>query len=378
MATIYKPIIAKIDSTANWTTLNPTPAYGEQCIEILGGGLFKLKVGDGVTPWISLKYFQESFTGDIRDLITPDKTTLVAGINSVQREIDDLATVAKTGDYSDLNNKLTPGTAIDISENNVISAKDASDTRKGIARIATEQEVIEGTSETLIVNPLQLKNAIERSQESALNYKGICKESELPTSNNKKGDLWLISVFDVTQDPKLHGHNGLAVWNGSDWDKEVDEYLKPDNTTIEINQEQQNNLTAIGVKTKSDEIMYDWVGTLEEWEEGRNNETIPDEWICWITDDEEEPAGIANLAQVASSGEFEDLNDIPPLPVDKLTKNYLLVWNHRMQKMEWVETDIQPTGEYDPTTETFVVDEVQYDQNTNTLETNALEPMEII
>ena len=173
---------------------------------------------------------------------------------------------------------------------------------------------------------------------------------------------------------KVTDTQNLYMWHNHEWIlTEKSEEL--DNVTI---QRQNGALTVIGMKTKSDDIMYDWIGTLEEWEEGRNNGTIPDEWICWITDDEEEPAGIANLAQVASSGEFEDLKDIPPLPADKLTKNYLLVWDHRFQKMSWVETDIQPSGEYDPETETFILDEVQYDTFTNTLTTAELEPMEII
>lgn len=56
MADIIKSIITRLDTTANWTTLNPIPANGEQCIEILKKGLFKLKIGDGVTPWLALKY----------------------------------------------------------------------------------------------------------------------------------------------------------------------------------------------------------------------------------------------------------------------------------------------------------------------------------
>lgn len=90
MSTIYKPITTRIDTTANWTTLNPTPAYGEQCVEILGGGLFKLKIGDGVTPWISLNYYQSTLEGGVSDLITPSKTTLVSAINSVQEQITEM------------------------------------------------------------------------------------------------------------------------------------------------------------------------------------------------------------------------------------------------------------------------------------------------
>lgn len=130
MATIYKPIITRIDTTANWTTLNPVPANGEQCIEILGGGLFKLKIGDGVSPWIALNYYQGSSGSaeDLSKLITPDKSSLVAAINSVQKQINDivanlagLSDVAHTGDYNDLINKLIAGDGIRIDENNVIS-----------------------------------------------------------------------------------------------------------------------------------------------------------------------------------------------------------------------------------------------------------------
>ena len=66
MADILHSIVTRIDTTANWTTLNPTPANGEQCIEILGRGLFKLKVGDGVTPWLALNY--ATVNGDVSGL----------------------------------------------------------------------------------------------------------------------------------------------------------------------------------------------------------------------------------------------------------------------------------------------------------------------
>ena len=66
MADVIKSIITRLDTTANWTTLNPTPANGEQCIEILKKGLFKLKIGDGVTPWIALKY--ATINGNVDEL----------------------------------------------------------------------------------------------------------------------------------------------------------------------------------------------------------------------------------------------------------------------------------------------------------------------
>lgn len=58
---------------------------------------------------------------------------------------------------------------------------------------------------------------------------------------------------------------------------------KTDNTTIV--QDENNVISAVGVATKSDTVMYHWEGTLAEWEEGRANGTILDEWYCFITDD---------------------------------------------------------------------------------------------
>ena len=83
MATIFKPIITRIDTSANWRTLNPVPKNGEQCIEDLGKGLFKLKIGDGVTPWIALKYHNDATIGELESLLTDDRQSIVGAINNV-------------------------------------------------------------------------------------------------------------------------------------------------------------------------------------------------------------------------------------------------------------------------------------------------------
>lgn len=127
----------------------------------------------------------------------------------------------------------------------VASINDAGYDQKGVVKLATEEEVNTGTSEVLAVNVLQLKKAIDKALTSAVNYKGMCKESQLPTSGQKVGDFWTISDFDVITDPKFHGHNGRAIWNGTGWDKEVDEYFNPDDTTITVNG--NSELTLVGI-----------------------------------------------------------------------------------------------------------------------------------
>jgi len=117
--------------------------------------------------------------------------------------------------------------------------------------------------------------------------------------------------------------------------------ITTDDVTI-IKQPNSSNITAIGLQTKSNDIMYDWIGTKQEWEAGRANHTIADDWICWITDDDNEvDAGVANLAQVASTGNYYDLINRPlnlpdlPLP-EKNTNNLILRWNYVNQQLEWI------------------------------------------
>lgn len=53
-------ILIRRDLAANWTTANPTLGEGEQGYEKDTG---KMKIGDGVTPWISLSYFAGGLGG---------------------------------------------------------------------------------------------------------------------------------------------------------------------------------------------------------------------------------------------------------------------------------------------------------------------------
>lgn len=110
MADIIKNIVTRVDSTANWTTLNPVPANGEQCIEVLGRGMFKLKVGDGETPWIALKYVTMGNEGHVDDV-------MVNGMSVVTNRVAYIDLPYNPTDYYDLENKpaidgvvLTPDT----------------------------------------------------------------------------------------------------------------------------------------------------------------------------------------------------------------------------------------------------------------------------
>lgn len=123
--------------------------------------------------------------------------------------------------------------------NNIISSSqipDATTTEKGIVRFATDTEIEAGTSTDTVVTPYQLANAATKTQ-----------------------------VDDVT-------------------------ITKDDNDVI----------TSIGVLTKSNSYLYDWIGTLEEYNTAVANNTIQSNWLCYITDDYEEEDYSEEFAQKAN------------------------------------------------------------------------------
>lgn len=57
-----------------------------------------------------------------------------------------------------------------------------------------------------------------------------------------------------------------------------------DDETIHLNS--SDELEVIGtIEKNAGNVKYDWIGTYAQWTAGRANETIPDSWICYITDD---------------------------------------------------------------------------------------------
>lgn len=72
--------------------------------------------------------------------------------------------------------------------------------------------------------------------------------------------------------------NGVVVSGSGTGSNNVDKETIINNDT--------NNLTVVGMKTKDGSLLYDWVGTKAEYDNGILNGSISDDWVCWITDDE--------------------------------------------------------------------------------------------
>lgn len=103
MADIIKHIFTRIDSSANWKTLNPVPRNGEQCIEVLNGGLFKLKIGDGVTPWVALNYYTTTGSGGSSSNINQTILSITDKYPLKEGQYYDLQTAIQALRYEDIN-----------------------------------------------------------------------------------------------------------------------------------------------------------------------------------------------------------------------------------------------------------------------------------
>ena len=157
------------------------------------------------------------------------------------------------------------GENVNVTEDGVISIYNGSYEYKGVVEYATEDEVTAGTSEVLAINVLQLKKAINKALSSALDYKGMCKESELPAQGTKIGDFWSISDFDITYPSEQHGghkRNGRAIWNGTTWDKEVDELFNPDDTTLDLNANGELRIKPLTQSNTTDTATTSFGGTV--------------------------------------------------------------------------------------------------------------------
>lgn len=144
-----------------------------------------------------------------------------------------------------------------------------------------------------------LNFVIPRGEQGIAGGVVVLKEivDELPsTSDNTEDKYYLITdniiyTFNGTAWEQFDTANaGLIYLNNSniyyyDGEKLVTTHSVPkiDELTISLNGE--GAIENIATKTVQGSVVYDWVGTLKEWEQGRSDGTILDSYICFVTDD---------------------------------------------------------------------------------------------
>ena len=142
------------------------------------------------------------------------------------------------------------------------------------------------------------KEEVNAKLSAVYRYKGTIETIDALPETAEQGDVY--NVEDT-------GAN--YAWDGINWDKlsetiDLTPYLTKQEATetyatIDSISGKQNIITetdtikiketgldAVGVIEKnSGNAIYDWIGTVEQWQEGRANGTILDSYLCFVTND---------------------------------------------------------------------------------------------
>lgn len=178
--TVNIKILLRNDTSANWHTNNPVLSKGEMGIQM---DTKKFKFGDGITPWDELDY------GAGNEIPLAD--SLTNGLMSKQ-------------DYAKLNN-IEAGAEVNVQPDWSATEGDAAILHKpttlagyGITDAMTAQAITQA-----------IQSAINSAVTTVFSYKGTkATVAELPTENNKTGDVWHVT-----------GTAGEYVWNGLAWEQ---------------------------------------------------------------------------------------------------------------------------------------------------------------
>lgn len=121
---------------------------------------------------------------------------------------------------------------------------------------------------------------------TAGNFVNIDENNNITTTYTAGSGIAISATGEIsnTQTSAKWGNITGNIADQTDLQNALNEAGTPDGVTI--NKTSDKKLQAIGVIEKNKSLVkIDWVGTLAEWEAGRADGTISDEWTCYITDD---------------------------------------------------------------------------------------------
>ena len=241
---------------------------------------------------------------DIPDISATYQTKITSSNKIAASNISGLAAVATSNSYEDLIDKPYIPEGVVVDQTYSAASTNAQSGTAVAGAISTKQDtLVSGTNIKTINN-----NSILGS--------GNISVDSLPTQTGQSGKFLTTngtaaSWANVDALPSQTGQSGkYLTTNGTtaswgDAMETVEASLKtingnsligtgditiasaPDTDGTTINTNSNDELQAIGVIEKNaGAVKYDWVGTLAQWTAGRTAGTIPDTWICYITDDE--------------------------------------------------------------------------------------------
>ena len=162
----------------------------------------------------------------------------------------------------------------------------------------------EGTDTNQIASTKFVNTAIDNALENIDVLPDQTGQSGKYLTTNGSNASWA----NVDALPDQTGQSGkVLTTNGTtaSW-TEYSPSPETDNETINLNS--SDELQAIGtIEKNAGNVKYDWVGTYAEWQTGRANETIPDSWICYITDDYTSSTVTHNIGDVFYSLRNENM-----------------------------------------------------------------------
>ena len=192
----------------------------------------------------------------------------------------------------------------------------ATSTQKGIIRIATDEEVKSGVNNAVAVTPEQLFAKVDKQEgKSLISDTEIERLANVDNYDDTEIRQLILNLDDIKQNKLIAGENVELTPNVDDTvtlNINATEVLTDDKTIVK---DSNNIITAVGLKTKTDDLLYDWIGTLEEYELGISNGDISINMRCMITDDEESileeipTATIAILGIVKPDGKTISIKD---------------------------------------------------------------------
>ena len=189
--------------------------------------------------------------------------------------------------------------------------------KKGTVTIASEVPATDwGSIEGTLSDQTDLQNALNaKASTLSPSFTGIptVPLAEEGTDNNQIASTKFVNTaIDNALDganvlPDQTGQAGkVLTTDGSNasWTN-YESAPSVDNVTTTLNS--SDEIQAIGVIEKNtSSVKYDWVGTYAQWVAGRENHTILDSWICYITDDVVETKVAHNIGDVFYSLRLDD------------------------------------------------------------------------
>ena len=214
-------IVLRNDSSINWSLNESTVLLrGEVGVEFFDDGKVKIKIGDGVTPWSSLKYFGGEVVGDKKSIDIINETLQLVGfdsaeVNSYPVKGEDgtinwvLNNTVSTEEFEALKSRVQKVETDIVDLTNVIGSDATGETTAtGLFAIINKK----ADADTVYTRP-----EIDALLGSVYKYRGSKPTyNDLPTEGMTVGDVWNIEIDDADHGIKA-GDN--VAWNGTAWDR---------------------------------------------------------------------------------------------------------------------------------------------------------------